>query len=370
MKSFEFKGAWKTQLKLPSFAQLRDSEFYDINSNQDWIKEKAEALENNLVDVKFNDAPNNNELPELIQINAVNFILNNEHEILDEIFNVMKNIIYPYFNKIAGWNFQEEYPLNSKDDLKYCLGINEIMIDFIGSDKIAWTTYIFESILDSEHGLSILFEGKRFIKHDSAYDMNYKSLLTEIAYDNYIADINKHHISSGSKQHYPIKDKEFYKPWELEQTKYYLLNLIDENKIEKFKAILSKSEFNINLPFPELGHTLIEEVIRKGELDLAEWMYKHGALIDNILHQGNQFYENYNRIEFINKIDGDINKTDKNGKTLGNKYLDVASREFSYNNPKRIELYKSHLELLIRYGAKLNIEEYHIEAIEQMKLFE
>ena len=156
MKEFEFRGKWKTIIKLPSLSFLRHSNFYKRDSHLEWIRLKASSLDNQLVDLNIRDAPNKNESPEGIQLYAINHLLNNESEILDEIFRVMKDIVYPYYGELVGENYQEHNPLNTVQDLENCLAINEIMVDFIGKENIAWVTYIFESNVDPEHGLSLI----------------------------------------------------------------------------------------------------------------------------------------------------------------------------------------------------------------------
>ena len=149
----------------------------------------------------------------------------------------MKDIVYPYYGELVGENYQEHNPLNTVQDLENCLAINEIMVDFIGKENIAWVTYIFESNVDPEHGLSMLFQGSKFMKHDSAYDMMYQDLLTKEEYDQYIKDINVAHDSSEPKLHYPDKNKIYFKPWELEQTKEFLRKLLRENKEQELSLI-------------------------------------------------------------------------------------------------------------------------------------
>lgn len=267
----------------------------------------------------------------------------------------MKEIIYPYYEEIVGWNFRDEYPLDSIADLKYCIGINDILIDYIEGKEIAWTTYTFESILDNEHGLSLLFEGTKFLKHASANGIDYESILSRSEYEKYVEDINQDVDS---------------KSLELIQTQELFISLIEGNSTQELKQIINQPNFDINFYYPTWGHTLIEEVVRRGKLDFAKWMYQKGANVEYLLHQGNLYAENTSRIEFIKLINGNLNEVDKNGKTLSDKYLDIASREFTINKPSQLNLYKNHLMLLVKYKAKLNIEERHIDAIEQMRLFE
>lgn len=368
MTQFEFKGNWKTKLNLPLLSTLRHSKFYKRDSHLEWIRNKANSLDNQLVDLNIRDAPNKNENPELIQINAINHIVKNEEDILNNIYQVMKEQIYPYYGELVGEDYQEQDPLNKVQDLENCLAINEIMIDFIGKEDIAWVTYIFESNVDPEHGLSMLFQGSKFLKHDSAYDMMYQELLTKDEYDRYIKDINIAHDSEDPKLHYPDKNKKYYKPWELEQTKQFLRNLLRENKDEEFKTIIDNEDFDINIKFPELNYTLLEEVLRLENLEIAKHVVGKGASTKNILHQGNIYYENKSRIELIGELGYDINELDSDNKTLLDKYFEIADREYRRENSDRILLLEEHVKLLIKYGAQINNRDRYSGLIKFWKL--
>lgn len=354
MTEFKFEGHWKTKIKLPMISELRHSKFYKRDSHLEWIRNKANSLDNQLVDLNIRDAPNKNEYPERLQIDAINHLIQNEKEILQEIFRIMKEEVYPYYGELVGEDYQEHEPLNEVKDLNGCLAINEIMVDFIGQENLAWVTFIFESNVDPEHGLSMLFQGSKFLKHDSAYDMMYQELLTKDEYDQYIEDINAAHDSTDAKLHYPDKRKVYFKPWELEQTKEFLRKLVRENKDEEFKTIIDREEFDINIKFPELNHTLLEEVLRLKNLELAQYMVSKGASTENILHQGNIYYENKTRIELIGELGYDIDELDPNNKTLLDKYFEIADREYRRDNSDRILLLEEHTKLLIQYGAKIN----------------
>lgn len=368
MREFEFKGKWKTKVNLPILSVLRHSKFYKRDSHLEWIRDKANSLDNQLVDLNIRDAPNKNEHPELIQLDAINHILQNENDILNEIFRVMKEIVYPYYGDLVGEDYQEQDPLKEVNDLKDCLAINEIMVDFIGKENIAWVTYIFESNVDPEHGLSMLFQGSKFLKHDSAYDMMYQDLLTKDEYDQYIKDINIANDSDEPKMHYPDNQKKYFKPWELEQTKGYLTKLLQENKDEEFKELINKEEFDINIKFPELNHTLLEEVLRIKKIDIAKYMVKKGASTNKILHQGNIYYENKTRIQLIGELGYNINELNPSNQTLLDRYFEIADREYRRDNSERIKLLEEHVRLLIQYGAKINNPDKYIGLIKYWKL--
>ena len=368
MKEFEFKGEWKTQINLPLFSALSHSKFYNRDSQVAWIIDKTNSLDNQLVDLTIQDAPNKNEYPEAIQIEAINHILNNEKEILAEIFRVMKEIIYPYYGGLVGADFEEHNPLNEIQDLENCLAISEIMVDFIGKENLAWVTYIFKSNVDHEHGLSMLFQGSTFLKHDSAYDMMYQELLSKEEYEQYIKDINVAHDSTDPQLHYPDESKTFFKPWELEQSKEYLKKLLHQDQDEAFKNIINKKGFDINLQFPELNHTLLEDVLQLKKLDMAKYMVDQGASTKNILHQGNPYYENKTRIQLIGDLGLDIDELDSNNKTLLDKYFEISNREYRKEQSEKIFLYEDHVRLLIHYGAKMNHTDQYAGLIKFWKL--
>ena len=170
------------------------------------------------------------------------------------------------------------------------------------------------------------------------------------------------------KMYYPNRELKSYKPWQLEKTKDYLIDLLKDDKFEVFKQLVSQKEFDVNQKFPEDGYPLIEEVVRKGFLESGNYLFNLGAKIEGLMHFGNPYYENTYRIEFINRVNGDINEKNHENLSLLEKYLTIAKREHGFDNLKSMELYKKHIKLLLKYGAKIEDEYKFEEVLKYMNL--
>lgn len=366
MKKYNFDGNWNTKIKLPLISKLSSPEIFNPTSHLFWIRTKYEELQNSLVEVKFFDKKNENEYPEENQISAIEYILNNEDEIYNSIYEVVRDIIYPYFEELSGENLHQYYPLKKIEDLPSVLGIRDIGIEYYIDKKIGWTTFNFSFMGDQEHGLSLLFEGKKFLKHDSVYEMVYDGLISKDQFDSYINELNK---QMPLKLYYPNPEKKYFKPWQLLKSKEYLLQLLFEKKYEEFRKLISRKDFDLNLKFPELDYPLIEEVIKIGELEMAKYLYENGAEVKGILHFGNTYYENSKRINFIASIGEDLDDRDENGFTLLDKYLEKIERQLRYQKEPNIELNKKHILLLIEKGATIKMNKINKEILEKMEKF-
>ncbi len=365
MKEYKFKKNWMPKLKLEVLTKLGSKEMFSPNGYQRWIRDLYEDHKANKVQIRIEDAKNENDIPEKSQLNAINYILNNEQNIYQEIYKTLTEIIYPYYSDLLEEDIQEYAPLNKIKDMPKVLGLVQIQVNLMSENEMAWSTYMFEWKGEEEHGLSILFEGAKYLKHDGAGDMWYDGVIPENELESLRKEWGK---QMPKKLYYPNAKLRSYKPWQLEQTKNYLLDLLKENRFEEFKTIVSEDLFDKNQKFPEDGFPILEHVVKGGFIDAGKLLFDLGANTTGIMHFGNPYYENSNRIYFMNIVGGNLDQLNDFQETLVTKYLNIASRELKFKNFKKIELYERHIKLLLSYGAKLNKEEEHLEVINHMGL--
>ncbi|MFM2393939.1 MAG: hypothetical protein RLZZ546_1921 [Bacteroidota bacterium] len=375
MEEFKFTGNWNPKVTLNELTKLGHEDMFSPNAIMQWIRDIYEDHKSNKVQFRIYPAMNSNQYPEEIQINAINYIINNEQIIYSQIYDNLINIIYPHYSASYEEDIQEYAPLKSIDDMPKVLGLTDISIEVIGSDEIAWSIYKFEWKGDEEHGLSMLFEGSKFIKHDSAGDMWIDELISEEKLENY-SDL--HHRDMPNKMYYPALNRQFYKPWELEKTRDFLLDLLRDGNYSEFKSNVSSKEFNVNQKFPEDEFSLIEYLIRDEFIDAAKFLFDRGTNTQGLMHNGFNLLENIKRIQFINDVNGNIDEADNNNETLLTKYLTVANDAIELNSKKvndnmsflesltilqrdkksvflkKIQTYKEHIKLLIECGAKID----------------
>jgi len=291
--------------------------------------------------------------------------LNNEQKIYHEIYTNLKETIYPYYSELIEDNIQEYAPLNKIEDLPNVLGLVQIQVNLMSKNEMAWSTYMFEWKGEEEHGLSMLFEGSKFLKHDGAGDMWYDGVIPENELELLRKESRK---QMPKKLYYPNLKLRSYKPWQLQQSINYLLDLLKDDKFEEFKAIVSEDDFDKNQKFPQDGFPILEHVVSKGFLNAGKLLFELGANLTGMMHFGNPYYENSYRIEFINMVEGNLDEINELEETLLTNYINIACREYKFKDLNKIELYERHIKLLLKYGATLSIEEKHIEVINHMGL--
>lgn len=366
MTKFEFNKSWIPKLELKVLTRLGDEAMFSPKAYQQWIRDLYHDHKSNKVQFRIEAARNNNDIPEISQIKAIEFILNNEEEIYKNIYQNLIDVVYPYYSELFEEDIQEYAPLNDIEKLPKVLGLIQITVNIMNRNQIAWTTYMFEWKGEEEHGLSMLFEGSKFLKHSGAGDMWFDEIVKEEELEVLRKEWN---LQMPKKLYYPNDSLKSYKPWQLEKTKDYLIDLLNEDKLSEFKKIVSRNDFDVNIRIPEDGYPLIEEIVRKGFLDAGKYLFEKGANIEGLMHWGNPYYENTSRIEFINIVNGDINETNEEGLSLIEKYLTIAKREFGFNNMKSMGLYEKHIKLLLKYEAKITNMEKYKEVLKHMNLW-
>ena len=215
MNKFEFNGNWTPKINLEILTKLGSDYMFNPTHHLKWIRNLHADHKNKIIQFRIDAARNDNDIPEPDQLNAIDFILNNESKIYHQIFTNLKTIIYPFYSDLFGEDLQLEFPLDKIDALPEVLGLIEIQVHQISKNNVAWCTYMFKWKGEQEHGLSMLFEGDHFLKHAPAGDMWFEDLLPEEELKTLSEAWNK---EMPKKLYYPNPQLKSYKHWQLEQT--------------------------------------------------------------------------------------------------------------------------------------------------------
>lgn len=237
MKEFSFTGNWSPKVQVSVLSQLGNELMFRPNHHLKWIRELYQNHQNNLIQCHIHAAKNENDVPETYQLEAINFLLNNEDLIIESIYDNLKSIVYPYYNELFDVNLETDIPLEDSKDLKASLGLIDVEMNLAETNGLGWTTYNFEWKGEDEHGLSMLFCGAKFLKHEPAGNMWFGGLVSEKLEKE--IDI-RYNLSVPLKQYYPNSELNSYKPWQLEKTKDYLISLLKNNKFGEFKKLFLK----------------------------------------------------------------------------------------------------------------------------------
>lgn len=238
MKSFKFKGDWVEQIELTKLSKLNSDKFFGY----DGTKNQKELLSKSLITVRIDDEIDDNPDPRIEQINAINFILNNEDGILNSIFLAMKNVIYPFWKLVPDMEINDYWfpKLEGMDDLYNILGMSEISISNILKDNLAYSIFYFRFSVDMEHGLAIVMYGDEFVEHESIGDLSFEKTVEHStgSYEDYIAKINKR---PELKIYDPHPKYGKLKPWQITANEYYPFRLLHNDRNEELKIYLNNN---------------------------------------------------------------------------------------------------------------------------------
>jgi len=163
MSDFLFNGNWETKIKLVELSKLKKlkhSTNKKISLSKDEILMIIEKYENQISE------------PKKKQTNTINYLLdtNNQIQIIESIFNYIKEIIFPEI--IQFYEFpEEEYPdefsnLKSSNDLNDLIELRYITIHNLHNNENAIFTLTFESLLGRIDGeLNLTFNKSIILDH-------------------------------------------------------------------------------------------------------------------------------------------------------------------------------------------------------------
>jgi len=258
MKKYQFKGKWQDEIELEYFPNLNSDKFF----GSDGRKSHKNLLLNNKIPIIITDERTLDPDPIKEQINAINYILNNENKIYQSIYTNLKEIIIPNEKK-NNIDLEDEdedvieywYPeLNSIVDMEKALGIISIEIDFQYRNKIAWTKYLFEFSAEEEHGLSMVFEKDKFLNHGTIGGYSHAGIITKEESTNYY---NKFEEPRPIQIYQPNSKYGVLKPWQKSANNFYPTGILREGRKDELIKYLNEN--------PQIALKKIDNLIRNSE---------------------------------------------------------------------------------------------------------
>lgn len=358
MKKFEFKGDWETSIESDYFWQLNSEFFFRLDSGIESRRIKYQLLQNRKIKLIICDERNDNIDPEPEQLNTINYILNNEEEIYNKVFESFKNkivedfISYPFL-LLDGQTF---HLIERIEQLPNHLGINDITITNFYDADYALFTINFEFDGNYENGLSMVFNRDKFLIHDEKSMLSYQGLVSDQQYKKK-AEI---WYSKPMNKFYEI-DEKFgkNKPWKQEANWNYIRCLINSENNRELITLIDQGKIKTNEKMDCL--TITEYAASVGKHEILKYFISKGwdlgKSIPSSLH-------NLETLEFLLKNNANIDELNHNGVTslFSEIYkFSIAKQNFEFQidrDERRIlvhleemERHKSLIIQLLKFGA-------------------
>lgn len=242
MKNFVFNYDWNPNLALPSLSKINAKWLLEESFEQEFHRNK-----NGLIPLKIVDLHNTELEPTQSQINAIDYLLNNEELIIQGMISAFDTIIIPRIKKEDITNDVElsemEYPIMKNfETLCDNAGIKRITI--LVNQKENLSFYQIDYEVEFHSALSIIFHRDKFTHFGLTYktdDYSVSNVLGEAFVDPYS---NQHEF-----QYYelPSGSNKKLKPWQIESNEYLPIHLVKNNKgMEAIKFLESGKAVNIN----------------------------------------------------------------------------------------------------------------------------
>jgi len=273
-KEFQFTGEWSSKIVLETFSILDNPE-YSV-SGQDTKK--------GVFNLEINAVGNCNPNPEIEQLNAINYLLRNQKEILLSLYNYILEVVYPdYKYSFDEKEYEEYFPeIHSPKDLKKVVGISEILILDYKKNNVAYVIITFESCWYEGYYLAIIMHQSRLIANCRYRDLSYQDILDDGGNDHYEESLSKYGATPNQFGLYlPILNDDKLKPWQKEVNERKIKNCISGNP-EFIKDIISKNIIGCNDKIQY--HTIMSLCVVSRNYDLTEYLLTQGCSIGNSLY--------------------------------------------------------------------------------------
>lgn len=224
---FEFDGDWMFKYELNELSKTLS--FNGINRELK-IREK--------LNIRFLDKRDYSPDPSNEQLSAFYFIIRNQKEIINALYNYIVNIVFP-LHKIYIDDEEMFFPrITSPNELSKVLGLDEIVIHIESKDGFAYTSFIFEDFsADTEHGQTITLHKLDYLACGEDWDYRPIYLDLGLDYEKKSQNDTNEYIEFYSKPlqyQKPILKYNKLKPWQKDINRLYPIRLIQGKKNDEF----------------------------------------------------------------------------------------------------------------------------------------
>lgn len=275
MKKFDFEGDWEIKLNLDNF----------IDSNKNWPENPNRNTSQDSINIKFIDRRNFEPDPLKEQINSIEYIINNQNIVLENLC-VAFNTINKKYGEYCGEH--DWYPDTlSIDNLGSIFYLSEIAILAEHKDGQSYIQFNGEYKGDYEHGLIVVLHNGKLIGFDQqggdAYNKIYEDLGEEKeVFRTYNIETREFGINMI---HSPLIKYGKLKPWQLLASAEHFDSLFRSDKSKEIMLEIEDKNWDFNLKFSEGGRNIIEKAAGSGNKEIVQYLLSKGADISNSVSQ-------------------------------------------------------------------------------------
>lgn len=365
MKEYIFNGDWSFDLNLPEFSRLHSIKFF---SSERETEHKGKLM-NGCVPFRICDERTYEPDPTGEQFRAIEYLFNNEQQIITSLFQIFKHDINKFYAEACG---EDDWipELNTVEDLGKLIGIHNIMILTSHKDGISYFGIECAYLGDEEHGLAVVIHKDKLIGFSGIGDMGYECIYKDLGLDEtrvFEDMLEQRHIGENVV-HKPLDKYGKFKPWQLNSTSDYFGKLLIEKKNQIIIDEIESNQWDINLRFPELNKNLVDESAYSNNVEILDYLIRKGGDYSNsILQCINYGFYHPESIKFLVDKGASIDKHGYWGKTPLCDELESFARvivrmdEYKNKDQKRYEksieeyeMHKQKIRFYLELGANPN----------------
>ena len=284
MKKFEFTGDWEMKLNLEIF----------IDSNAKWGDNQKRDDNKALINLKIIDKKSYEPEPLEEQINTIEYIINNQVKVLEDLCISFNTINKKYGEYCGGHDwYPDVLTINNLGSIFY---ISEVAILVEHKNKKSYIQFTGEYAGDYEHGLILAMHNGKLVGFNQQGEDVYSEMYNDLGDKrDKFREFNIAHQEFGINQvHQPLPKYAKHKPWQLLATEEHLENLIRSKKDEEFINEFEESKLDVNFRFPFNDRTLAEIAVTHKNITIINYLIKNGAIASNSLIKCT-YRDSYNR---------------------------------------------------------------------------
>lgn len=341
MQNFTFNGNWEYELDLQDFKK----------SNANWNRNLGANYIDRPIKLKIHDLKNFDPDPLPEQLFTINYLLNNELRVLDDLCTAFSTI-NQHYGEMTG--FHDWYSNDIKGhELGNIFLISEIEILKEHKNGSAYVQFSGGYKGDEEHGLIVAMHEDRLIGYNQIGEDCDDGIYTDLGDERQsFIDFNIKHQDFGKETIYePLPKYGKYKPWQGMVMTEYFVKLLRAKDNEKIKVLVTEKNFDINYRIDYDERSLTDLAAFYGNVEILDFLINKGGDFSNAILNCNH----QESIAYLVKKGISIDYLTGYGATRLHQSIRNYASALKRNDQRAIELHKDWIKFYLALGADPDI---------------